>query len=351
MTNRLISHLAHVEILTPKIEESIWFFEDLLKMYVVKRDGRSAYLRAWGEFYVPFSLRLTESDQGGLGHVAWRADSQEDLNKIAQMAQANGSGIGWTEGEWAHGKAYRFKTPDGHVNEVFWEMEKYTTPPEWKSKIKARPMKMPNGTAAVRRLDHCTLFASDVKAVRETYQHFGMKLNEGFLSSKQNRELGAFLTANIRDHEVGIINDITGAKGRLNHVAFHLENIGMWIEGCDVFVENGIFVEMGPLRHGVTDSFGLYVIEPGGNRVEMFHGGYLNFVPTQVWEPIWSDVDAEEGRYGTTWGLGLLVETWQSYGTPVVPISPQVKSVLERLRENWKQDPYHPKNPKAVEAK
>jgi len=28
----------------------------LLKMYVVKRDGRSAYLRAWGEFYVPFSL-------------------------------------------------------------------------------------------------------------------------------------------------------------------------------------------------------------------------------------------------------------------------------------------------------
>jgi hypothetical protein len=62
-------------------------------------------------------------------------------------------------------------------------------------------------------------------------------------------------------------------------------------------------------------------------------------------------VDAEEGEYGIPWGLGLLWETWLSYGTPVVPIPPGVKTVLERLREHSKQDPYHPKNPKAMQAK
>jgi len=82
----------------------------------------------------------------------------------------------------------------------------------------------------------------------------------------------------------------------------------------------------------------------------MFHGGYLNFVPTQVWEPIWSDVDAEEGDRDHL-GSRASRRDLQSYGTPVVPISPQVKSVLERLRENWEAGPYHPKNPKAVEAK
>src|SRR5438552_12565220 len=75
LTNRLIAHLAHVELLTPKIDESIWFFENLLSMTLVKRDRESAYLRAWGEFSVPFSLRLTQSEKPGLGHLAWRADS------------------------------------------------------------------------------------------------------------------------------------------------------------------------------------------------------------------------------------------------------------------------------------
>jgi len=339
LTNRLIAHLAHVELLTPKIDESIWFFENLLSMTLVKRDRESAYLRAWGEFSVPFSLRLTQSEKPGLGHLAWRADSEEDLSKVAATSNANGSALGWVKGEYGHGRAFRLRTPEGHINEVFWEMEKYVAPPHLRSKVKARPIRMPNGAINVRRLDHCTLFASDVKSVREFYEGgLGFKYNEGFMSGRTGYEIGAFLTAHIRDHDVGIIGDRTGAKGRLNHIAYHLENIGTWIEGCDVLVENGIFIEMGPLRHGVTDSFGLYVIEPGGNRVELFHGGYLNQTPKSDWTPIISDVDKEEGKYGTTWGLGLLVETWQTYGTPVVPVPEKVKrEIAKQMRV---QDPY-----------
>ncbi|MFY7908036.1 MAG: hypothetical protein ACOVO2_00710 [Emticicia sp.] len=33
-----------------------------------------------------------------------------------------GAGLGWVEGDLGHGKAYRFKSPDGHTHEVFWDV-------------------------------------------------------------------------------------------------------------------------------------------------------------------------------------------------------------------------------------
>lgn len=43
-----VAHLGHVELLTPKPEESLWFFRDVLSMQEVAREGQSVYLRCWG---------------------------------------------------------------------------------------------------------------------------------------------------------------------------------------------------------------------------------------------------------------------------------------------------------------
>ena len=40
-----IAHLGHVEILTPKPEQSLWYFRDLLGMEPVHESGDSVYLR------------------------------------------------------------------------------------------------------------------------------------------------------------------------------------------------------------------------------------------------------------------------------------------------------------------
>jgi catechol 2,3-dioxygenase len=336
MTNHLIAHLGHVELLTPRLAETTWFFTDLLSMYVVKKDDRSVYLKCWGEFRTPFSLKLSQSTAPGLGHVAWRAESAEDLEKIASMLQSSDSAAHWSENsEYGRGKAFEFSSPEGHRNEIFWNITEEETPPQLKSKIRARPLKMPNGLMAVRRLDHCTLFSSDVKAVREFYQSIGFKYNEGVISSAQRIESGAFLAVTGQSHDLGILRDITGAKGRLNHVAFYSNNVGSWIEGCDVFLENGISIEMGPMRHGITDSLGLYIIEPGGNRIEIFHGSYVNYTPIGDWTPIITDVDSESGRFGTAWGLGFLAETWLTYGTPIVEVSEETKRSIRKSREAY----------------
>jgi catechol 2,3-dioxygenase len=67
-----LARIGHAELLTPKPEESLRFFGEVLGMEEVGRQGESVYLRAWGD-YLRYSLKLTESPLPGLGHVALRA--------------------------------------------------------------------------------------------------------------------------------------------------------------------------------------------------------------------------------------------------------------------------------------
>nr|WP_298818797.1 hypothetical protein [uncultured Chloroflexus sp.] len=52
--------LAHVEILTPKPDQTLWFFRDLLGMEVTTRQGQSVYLRAYEDWY-HHTLKITEA--------------------------------------------------------------------------------------------------------------------------------------------------------------------------------------------------------------------------------------------------------------------------------------------------
>lgn len=45
-----IAHLGHIELLTPKPHESLWYFTDLLGMEQVHVEGQSAYLRGYGDY-------------------------------------------------------------------------------------------------------------------------------------------------------------------------------------------------------------------------------------------------------------------------------------------------------------
>ena len=80
-----VAHLGHVELLTPKPEESVGFFRDVLSMQETAREGQSVYLRGWGD-YERYSLKLTEAKQAGLGHTAFRAMSPQALEQIGRAS-------------------------------------------------------------------------------------------------------------------------------------------------------------------------------------------------------------------------------------------------------------------------
>ncbi|TPE43798.1 catechol 2,3-dioxygenase, partial [Amaricoccus solimangrovi] len=69
-----LAHLAHVEMLTDRFDESLDFFTRVYGLKLSAIEGDSAYLRAWDD-YEFHSLKLTKSDTTGVGHVAYRAAS------------------------------------------------------------------------------------------------------------------------------------------------------------------------------------------------------------------------------------------------------------------------------------
>src|SRR5438067_11534924 len=122
-----VARIGHAELLTPKPEESLRFFVDVLGMEEEAREEQSVYLRGWGD-YLRYSLKLTEAPRPGLGHVALRARSPEALDRRGASVEASGHGRGGIAGDICHGPAYRLTDPDGDEFELAYEAEQYVCP-------------------------------------------------------------------------------------------------------------------------------------------------------------------------------------------------------------------------------
>ncbi|MEK4799355.1 catechol 2,3-dioxygenase [Thermoactinomyces sp. FSL K6-2592] len=307
-----VAQLAHVEIYTPKPDKTLWFFKELLGMEESGREGQSVYLRAYEDFY-HHTLKVTEGKEPGLGHVAWRTTSQQALERRVKAIEVKGLGQGWSDGEMGQGAAYRFVTPDGHPMELLWEVEYYKASEEKKTPLLNRPQKRPSRGIPVRRLDHVNLMANDVTSNKEfMMEQLGFKLREHIIL-KDGTEAGSWLSVSPLVHEIAFMKDQLGGKGRFHHVCYwygypqHLADI------ADLFAENGIEIEAGPGKHGISQAYFMYVFEPGGNRVELFgDAGYLIFDPD--WKPVtWREENLDKG---IIWFGSPLPAEYFIYGTP-----------------------------------
>src|SRR3954464_13690251 len=106
MAERLISQLAHVEVLTPTPDDSLRFYTDVLGLEESGREGQSVFLRGWGERFF-HSLQLTESDRPGLGHIGWRAQGPGQLERAVAGVEAAGVGEGGSDGSTGEGATFR----------------------------------------------------------------------------------------------------------------------------------------------------------------------------------------------------------------------------------------------------
>lgn len=313
MTEHLLSQLAHVEIFSPQPAETVTFFEQQLGLEISERFGQSVYMRGWGEFF-HHSVKVTEAAHPGLGHVGWRAESAEDLVNVAQTLAATDKGLGWIDGDRGYGPAYRFRSPDGHLNEVFWEVEHWQAPAELKSTLRDRPQKYTGRGAAARWLNHVNLSASNVQACREFFQqHLGFRYRGCAVLDGTDTELIAFLAVGALDHDVAFTMDPAGAHGRLNHIAFSLDTREDLMRAADILRDYGPgTIEFGPGRHAPGGSFFLYLREPGGNRIELYTGETLILAPD--WQPIrWFASDNPLAYWG-----GVAPQSMYTYATPPV---------------------------------
>jgi catechol 2,3-dioxygenase len=308
-----IAHLAHVELLTPKLDESARFFVEVMGMTASDQQGSSVYLRGWDD-YEHHTLKLTAADIPGMGHYAWRTTSPQALQRRVAALEKSNLGEGWIDSEVGHGPAYRFSDPDGHKMEIYYDTVWYTPPEELRPALKNQASRFPARGVNLRRIDHINLLAADVHLNSQFMQDcLGLRLTEQIIFD-DGSEKAAWLTPNNKTYELAISEDWSGAKGRLHHVTYAVDSREEVLRAADICLENGVFMETGPHKHTIQQTFFLYVYEPGGNRFEISCAGARLLLAPDWKSVVWSE---EERKKGQAWGLPT-IESFHTHGTPPV---------------------------------
>lgn len=308
-----VAHLGHIELLTDKFEESLDFFVNVYGLTEAGREGDSVYLRAWDD-YEFHSLKLTASNTTGMGHCGYRTSSEAALDRRVKVIEEMGLGIGWTDGDLGHGRSYRFNSPDGHVFELYWDTNKYKAPDAEKPALKNSAQRFHARGAAPRRLDHFNLLASDVTQMRDfMVKAMGSRVTE-MVRLDNGRIGGCWFTINNKGYDMACTEDHSGAKGRFHHITYAADHRDDILRAADIFLENGVFIETGPHKHAIQQTFFLYVYEPAGNRVELANAG-ARLILDPDWETIvWTEAERKKGQ---AWGLKT-IESFHTHGTPPV---------------------------------
>ncbi len=309
-----IAHLGHVELLTPRPDESLRFFRDVMGMTVSGTQGDSVFLRGWDD-YERYSLQLTASTTSGLGHAAFRTRSAQALERRVAALRAEGCEVTDVPTSFGHGQAFRFRDPDGHVFELYWDTEWYDAPDDRRAALKNQPERYPGRGVNVRRIDHFNCLAVDVRACRHFFERtLGFRCTER-IELDSGEEAGMWLTATNKSYDFAFTKEAHGVPGRFHHVTFALDSREAVLQAADTFLEAAVFIETGPHKHAVQQTFFLYVYEPGGNRVEVAHAG-ARLVLAPDWKTItWTETERKKGQ---AWGLQT-IRSFHTHGTPPLP--------------------------------
>lgn len=306
-----IAHLGHVEVLTNKPQESLDFFVNILGLTESGREGDSVYLRAYDD-YEFHSLKLTASNTTGVAHIGYRAASEQALMRRVAAIEQMGCGIGWTEGDLGHGRSYRFNDPDGHVFEIYFDTKKYQAPEAEKPSLKNQAQRFHGRGVGVRRIDHLNLLAQDVGKIREFIPAaLGSRVTEEILLNDGSYG-GSWFTVNNKSYDIAYTRDHTKERGRFHHVTYAVDQREFVLRAADIFLENGVFIETGPHKHAIQQTFFLYVYEPAGNRVEVANAG-ARLILDPDWKTVtWTETERKKGQ---AWGLKT-IESFHTHGTP-----------------------------------
>ena len=282
MPDRLIAHLAHVEVLSPKPEESLRFYHDVLGLEESGREGGSVYLRGWGE-WDHHSLKLTESAEPGLVHIGWRMLSPQHLERAVAQVEAAGAGIG-LEGR-LHRPRPRLPATAARAARSTSSSRRSSAGRRrrrWRSSYPNRPQAyVPRGIAP-RQIDHVTVMTTNPLDDAGWYRDIlGYRFTEYTVLDDAEVPVFAMVTNYEKSHDLGLIIDQAGVPGRLHHVAYWVDSRDELLRAADILLGADIPIEFGPGRHGHGRA-GLPLRARAGRRAHRGQHGRLSPVRARL---------------------------------------------------------------------
>ena len=103
----------------------------------------------------------------------------------------------------------------------------------------------------------------------------------------------------------------------MHHLAFWVPTPLNIIDLLDLMATTGYVgnIERGPGRHGISNAFFLYILDPDGHRIEIYCSDYQTVDPDL--QPVkW---DLKDPQRQTLWGAAA-PESWFKHGTQFVGV-------------------------------
>lgn len=264
-----ITRVAHVDVTVTDLDLAAAYYTEVMGLIEVGRDGNSVYLKCWDE---PdhHSLRLVYAPRVGFDLMSFRVERSDDLSDLENAVAKYGFPVQrMSKGDYlGQGESIRFQTPSGHTMELVHDIERTggllpkVNPPVYVEGLRG---------IAPPRMDHLLVTAEEVGESSKFYMDvLGFRLTEQLLDG-DGHQVGTWMERSHSPHDLAVV---AGPNGGLHHFAYWLDNWDHVRRAADILAYNGISIDVGPTRHGITRGNTIYFFDPLGTRNEVFTGGY-----------------------------------------------------------------------------
>ncbi len=271
-----------VQLRVLDMEAALKHYVDYVGLSVVSRgeDGR-VYLKAWDEFD-RHSVVLREADHAGLDLFAFKVDSDASLTEFEKRIGDFGLAVDHVPAGQQPGVGRRLGVaiPSGHRIEFYHAIEPAAEHPEVHNPYIWR--QAPHGMGAIR-MDHGLLYGPHIEQVLAFFTEvLDFKLTEKI--ELPDGVLAIWLSCSNKAHDIAFVKH--AEPGKFHHLAFFLEDWNAIGHAADLMIRNGVPIDIGPTRHGVTRGQTIYFFDPSGNRNEVYAGGYTYYPddPLRTWD-------------------------------------------------------------------
>lgn len=264
-----ILRLGHVDVTVTDLDLATAYYTEVMGMIVVERDAESVYLKCWDEVD-HHSLRLIYAPRVGLDLMAFKVEHEDDLSDLENAVTRYGFPVQRiSKGESVgQGESIRFATPSGQTMELVHDVEKVGG---LLPKVNPAPFVTGVPGIAPPRMDHLLVTAEEVGEATTFYTSvLGFRVTEQLLDGN-GHQIGTWMERSFSPPDLAVVS---GPNGGLHHFAFWLDDWEAVRKAADTLAYNGIQIDVGPTRHGVTRGSTIYFFDPLGTRNEVFTGGY-----------------------------------------------------------------------------
>ncbi|HTY71615.1 MAG TPA: VOC family protein [Actinomycetes bacterium] len=284
MTDRLITHLRHIDLAVPDFDAQLGFYTGTWGLTQVAGDTGIAFLAAEGS-PEQYAVRLRQGDKR-VDLVAFGAPDRASVDALAERLGTAGAKLVTEPAALATpggGYGFRFFDGDGRTVEVSAEV------------AVRQHRRIEEGESIPVALSHVVFNSANPEATVQWYvDHLGFAVSDTLMSPHMGN-LMWFLRMNPQHHSIAVARC---PHHSLHHASFEMRGLDEYMRGTGRLLRLGVEKVWGPGRHLAGNNTFSYFLDPHGNTIE--YTTAMQTLDEDTWHP--HLYDFTEPNVADQWG-------------------------------------------------